>query len=701
MSNILLLGPRVNKKDSTLTGGAIVLFENLLEQCKKQNINFHVIDTNKLNYFNHAYAYISIIIQLFYHFKSYRHISLHSSKDYIILGLPIVFIGIFFGKSTSLRKFGGEGLDIYTDATGIKKKILYFIYTKMSFLFFEMKSLVAYFSEINPRTFWFPNVRRRELIPSLPKHFSKRFVFIGHIKHPKGVDEFLEASNHFDDSYTFDMFGPIEESKYTKDYFNKYKANYKGSLRSNEVLKKLDSYDVLILPSYKEGYPGIILEAYSLGLPIISTTLPGIKEITENNHTGFLIPLRNVEKLISAIKAFNDSNYPKMSSAAYDKFDEFDADIQTRNFFKTTHVLSTKKIGLITSLDYELFGDGTGIVEREQIFPTNHLKNIVSLYGAKLTILFEYGQFKAFEANKHINDVFEISNAKTMAQLVDLVKSGHDVQLHYHAQWYKALYNPNIQAFDVNLNHVDFTSLEYPTMVEILKEGKKFLEDLLIPVNSNYKCIGFRSGSWAVSDEPKLVKALKECGFHADSSVVPNAKFESEQVTFKYEKCPHNYKYWMVDNFISKQSNSLKTNFFEIPPYTIKTFFAFLKYFNSKYFLSKNIVQRLYSTKICERNFSIWKKLYKILSRDYYMADINTMSYQTLIAMVERAIYDMNTSETDSIIPLMFIGHPKVSYGCDDLHLFYSYLNEHHPETVQYWTYQEAIEYLLEKEASK
>jgi hypothetical protein len=78
------------------------------------------------------------------------------------------------------------------------------------------------------------------------------------------------------------------------------------------------------------------------------------------------------------------------------------------------------------------------------------------------------------------------------------------------------------------------------------------------------------------------------------------------------------------------------------------------------------------------------------------MADINTMSYTTLINMMEKVINDSHTSE-DGIIPLMLIGNPKVIYGCDDLHLFYSYLNEHYPEAVQYWTYQEAIEYLLEK----
>lgn len=356
------------------------------------------------------------------------------------------------------------------------------------------------------------------------------------------------------------------------------------------------------------------------------------------------------------------------------------------------------KVAIITSLDYELFGDGTGIVEREQIFPTEHLKNIASLHGVKLTVMFEYGQFKAFEENKHLNQTLGFSNHKIMAQLIDLVKDGHDVQLHYHAQWHKALYDPKLQSFNVNLNHVDFTSLEYTEMVAILKEGKKFLEELLVPINSNYKCIGFRSGSWAVKNEQKLVKALKECGFHADSSVVPNAKFESEKVSFEYRNCPHHYKYWMVDTFISKKSENLKTEFWEIPTYTISKSFAFLKYLNPKYTLSRKIVTKLYSSKISEKNFSFFHQLKKIMTRNYYMADINTMSYKTLIEMVESVINDDTISKEDTIIPLMFIGHPKVSYGCDDLHLFYSYMNNKYPETVCYWTYKEAIEYLLQKD---
>lgn len=331
---ILFLGPRTNKKRPELTGGAIVLFENLMEQCEKNNIMFHVIDTNKQNYPNSLNAYSFILVQLLSSAKKYDHISLHSSRDYLILGVAVILIGKLFSKQTSLRKFGGEAANVYTNAGIFKKSILKFIFKNIDLLFFEMKYLVTFFLSINPNTHWFPNVRRREFIPNLPRTFQKRFVFISHVKHEKGVDEILEASNYFDDSYTFDIYGPISEAKYTPDYFSRYRGNYKFPLESDNVLRTLNQYDVLLLPSYKEGYPGIIIEAYSIGLPIIATTLQGIKEITDQNKTGILVEPKNIDELVAAIRYFDETNYSDMSTSAYKKFDEFDADIQTQNFFK-------------------------------------------------------------------------------------------------------------------------------------------------------------------------------------------------------------------------------------------------------------------------------------------------------------------------------------------------------------------------------
>lgn len=334
--NILLMGPRINRKDPLYIGGAIAAFEELITQFDKTDIQYRVIDTNKKNYLNIFSAYISIILQAFINQRGCTHISLHSSRDYLLLGFIVIFIGKVFNKKTSLRKFGGEALNVYKNSKGIKKSALTFIFSNIDVLFFEIKHVVRFFSKINTNCFWFPNVRNRIIEPDIPRNFQKKFVFISHVRKEKGIDEIIDASKRLDKSYTIDIYGPILDKKYTKEYFSKYNIAYKGALQSNEVLKTLNKYDVLLLPTYYkgEGYPGIIIEAYSLGIPILASTLHGIQEIVDVYKTGILIEPKNVEELVNAIKYFNKENYVALSQNAYKKFDDFKSDIQTKLFLE-------------------------------------------------------------------------------------------------------------------------------------------------------------------------------------------------------------------------------------------------------------------------------------------------------------------------------------------------------------------------------
>lgn len=331
---MLLIGPRPNKKHPLDTGGAIVLFDNLLNQMNNQDIEISIVDTNKKNYSNLFIAYISIIFQIIIKQFKCSSVSLHSSRDYTLLAPIIIILGKLFNKKTSLRKFGGEAEQSYINANRLKKKLLYYIFSNVDTLFLEMKYLVRFFTNINSKTFWFPNVRNRLVEPNFPRIYKKKFVFVGHIRKEKGIDEILEASLELDKNFTIDIYGPLYDQKYDQEYFNKYKVQYMGSLLSQDVLRTLDQYDVLLLPSYKEGYPGIVIEAYSLGLPVIVTNLKGLQEIVYHNQTGVLIEPKNTKLLVNAIESFNNENYKEMSKKAYKKFDEFRSDVQTKLFLQ-------------------------------------------------------------------------------------------------------------------------------------------------------------------------------------------------------------------------------------------------------------------------------------------------------------------------------------------------------------------------------
>lgn len=333
--SILLLGPRYNKRNPHIVGGPIVLFEELIKQLSANEVKYRVIDTNKKNYSSPIQAYLSIFFQLLFKSASCTHLSLHSSRDYMLFGGVVILIGKLFGKKTSLRKFGGEAAKTYTESFGVKKLYLNLIFSKVDKLYLETKYLVTFFCIINKNTFWFPNVRNRAFEPSLPREFKKRFVFISHVIKEKGIDEIIEASKHLDSSYTVDIYGPIMHQQYTEKEFAKGNALYKGALVAGDVLKKLNEYDVVLLPSYKEGYPGIIIEAYSLGIPVVATTLQSISEIVNPYETGMLVKPKSVDELVRAIKYFNKENYGWMSKKAYAKFDDFRSDLITKQFLET------------------------------------------------------------------------------------------------------------------------------------------------------------------------------------------------------------------------------------------------------------------------------------------------------------------------------------------------------------------------------
>ena len=51
---------------------------------------------------------------------------------------------------------------------------------------------------------------------------------------------------------------------------------------------------VYVLPSYREGGPRSVLEAMSMGRPIITTDVPGCRDTVVNGENGFLVPKKNV-----------------------------------------------------------------------------------------------------------------------------------------------------------------------------------------------------------------------------------------------------------------------------------------------------------------------------------------------------------------------------------------------------------------------
>lgn len=80
-----------------------------------------------------------------------------------------------------------------------------------------------------------------------------------------------------------------------------------------EAYKLFYAFDVFALPSVKEGFPYVILEAMAAGTPIIATGVGGIPEIINNNFSGILVPPQNPDALKNALMEFLSSSSKRKS----------------------------------------------------------------------------------------------------------------------------------------------------------------------------------------------------------------------------------------------------------------------------------------------------------------------------------------------------------------------------------------------------
>jgi len=69
-----------------------------------------------------------------------------------------------------------------------------------------------------------------------------------------------------------------------------------------DITQILSESHIAVLPSYREGLPKSLIEAAAIGRPIITTDVPGCREVVKDGENGFLVPLKDSKKLAEAIQ---------------------------------------------------------------------------------------------------------------------------------------------------------------------------------------------------------------------------------------------------------------------------------------------------------------------------------------------------------------------------------------------------------------
>lgn len=135
-------------------------------------------------------------------------------------------------------------------------------------------------------------------------------LFVGRVTRDKGVEELVEAFYELLDSgKEADLFfvGSFEPDldPLPKDTTKKIESCARIHLVgfSEEPEKYMSFADLLCLPSYREGFPNVIIQASAMGLPVIGTSIVGLTDTIEDGITGILVPPKESRDLFSALLA--------------------------------------------------------------------------------------------------------------------------------------------------------------------------------------------------------------------------------------------------------------------------------------------------------------------------------------------------------------------------------------------------------------
>ena len=132
----------------------------------------------------------------------------------------------------------------------------------------------------------------------------------------KGIREFYDAATLLskNKNIQFILVGDIDEgnpSSADKAYLETGEVIWLG--HRDDVLLLTAMSDIYVLPSYREGVPRTLLEAASMGKPIITTDTVGCREVVVNGENGYLIPVKDEISLAEKIEYLaNDPNKRKI-----------------------------------------------------------------------------------------------------------------------------------------------------------------------------------------------------------------------------------------------------------------------------------------------------------------------------------------------------------------------------------------------------
>jgi glycosyltransferase involved in cell wall biosynthesis len=157
---------------------------------------------------------------------------------------------------------------------------------------------------------------------------ARHLVCVGRLDEQKGQLLLIEAARrmaeaHIDFTLTLAGDGKLrpEIEALIAQFQLKSRVQLTGWISNDEVRKQVLAARALVLPSFAEGLPVVIMEAMALRRPVISTYVAGIPELVQDENNGWLVPAGDVDALVAAIQQCLDASPDVLQNIADTAFE--------------------------------------------------------------------------------------------------------------------------------------------------------------------------------------------------------------------------------------------------------------------------------------------------------------------------------------------------------------------------------------------
>ncbi|MEJ8583322.1 glycosyltransferase family 4 protein [Riemerella anatipestifer] len=234
-------------------------------------------------------------------------------------GVPIrihTFTGLIFPSKTGMLKkililmdrlLCWAATNIYPEGQGVKNDLIKYKITQKSLNVIANGNVngidIAHFS---------PQQVSEEVKQQLKQDLNIQdtdfvFVFVGRLVGDKGINELVAAFKQLDVENTKLLLVGAEERnldplKEDTIYEIENNKNIIAVGYQTDVRPYFAIADALVFPSYREGFPNVVMQAGAMGLPSIVSDINGCNEIIIEGKNGWIIPPKNVEELYLAMR---------------------------------------------------------------------------------------------------------------------------------------------------------------------------------------------------------------------------------------------------------------------------------------------------------------------------------------------------------------------------------------------------------------